>query len=555
MGKKLFTFIVLIGISCAAAAQTVRVAVADFEVTSDDPSLRYVGKGLAEMVSGELGQLKGVTVIDREKRAQALEELEFALSEAPDGNGPRTGKILAADYILYGSLIDMGGSILLSAKLTSVETGEICWSAEKLGELSGYGELSADIAREIAVSRGLDGSVKAAALPSRESKGSKDTILAYSAALDALDRGDQEEARRQIQKAAAADSENPSVRDLFDRLVAPGPRYRAEVEFYAPLESPADAALQDSGALGLWFAMDLAGIQSQYGQYANMDFSVSGRAEFSIPLGERFSLRIEGLSGTRASNVSTMDESPVIAGSSWEIYLGQAMNGGGAGFGIRLAQGLAIGFSGLIYKSDSIDSINADGQKLISEYARLGAVGTEYGASASLSYKNPASTLFAGFQASWTSLPCLYFSVPAPDGGGSVEEGTMPLVFEANVIGRIPGKRLFGSLRGVVEQDLDARGGTFIRLLPGAEYWFDDYLSARASAEINAYRGLSPLAIGLGGFVGVSLSFGGYELSANLLVSSRHSRVIPQVDEANQPMATLLVGMTWKGFAKRKAAR
>jgi len=555
MGKKLLAATILfLVIYCGIASsqestRNIRVAVADFEVTSDDANLRYVGKGLAEMISGDLGRIEGITVIDRERRAQALEELEFALSQAPAGTGPDPSKVLPADYILYGKVIDMGGSILVSARLVKVETGEVLWSEEKLDELIAYGELSAAFAIDIAVSQGLDGTAKVAAGRSSGAKGSRKAIVAFSAAVDAIDRGDAAEAKKQIGIASDADSGNATVRALFDKLVAPGPRFRSEIEFYAPLETPAEAALQDSGSIGVWAAANVLGVQSQWGPYRYFDFSVGGRAELSIPVGEFLSIRVEALSGGRMADIYAED------GSIPDAYFGLTVNGGGAGLGVRVADGLSVGLAGLVYDSSAPDGYTHDNRLTGSEYAKLGAVGADYGASISLAYRNPSSTLFAGFQASWSSLPCAYLSVPSLGGAASVEMGCMPLVFEANVIGRVPGKRLFGSLRGIVEQDYDSRSGTFMRLLPGCEYWINDSLTVRASLEVNAYRGLAPFSVGGGGLVGASFMVGGYEVSANLTIDACHSRVIPQVDGSNAPMATLLVGMSWKGFAARKGAR
>lgn len=43
-----------------------------------------LGKGFAEIISFELGKTRAVRIVDREKRNEALQEMEFALSGATD---------------------------------------------------------------------------------------------------------------------------------------------------------------------------------------------------------------------------------------------------------------------------------------------------------------------------------------------------------------------------------------------------------------------------------------------------------------------------------------
>ena len=57
-----------------------RIAIMDFEIMTTRDDFRFVGKGLAEIVSFELSDEDILTVIDRSKRNAALEEINFSLS-------------------------------------------------------------------------------------------------------------------------------------------------------------------------------------------------------------------------------------------------------------------------------------------------------------------------------------------------------------------------------------------------------------------------------------------------------------------------------------------
>ncbi len=84
MRSRAFVSVVLLLLGVLSFAAPPRLAVVDFAVSSENPRLRFVGKGLAEMIAAELAQSKGIVLIDRDRRAELLREQEFALSEAAD---------------------------------------------------------------------------------------------------------------------------------------------------------------------------------------------------------------------------------------------------------------------------------------------------------------------------------------------------------------------------------------------------------------------------------------------------------------------------------------
>jgi TolB-like protein len=111
-----------------------RLAVVDFAVTSNDPRLAFVGKGLAEMLAVELAVNRRLALVERERRAELLGELEFALSAAAAPSElAAAGRLLAADYLVFGSVVDMGGPILVTCRLVAVASGEIVWNGRSSG--------------------------------------------------------------------------------------------------------------------------------------------------------------------------------------------------------------------------------------------------------------------------------------------------------------------------------------------------------------------------------------------------------------------------------------
>ncbi|MQY77150.1 MAG: hypothetical protein GH155_05905, partial [Spirochaeta sp.] len=61
-----------------------RVSLSDFAVHSDNVKYKYMGKGISEMISVELRKSPGIDLIEREKRAHILEEMEISLSDLAD---------------------------------------------------------------------------------------------------------------------------------------------------------------------------------------------------------------------------------------------------------------------------------------------------------------------------------------------------------------------------------------------------------------------------------------------------------------------------------------
>ena len=139
MKRFLFLLIIIAIPTVSAFAGDNRVAINDLVVNSNRPNLEFVGKGIAEMVAIELIKSKGVTLVDRKKRTELMEETEFALSDLADEDSQvELGRMLAADYMIFGDLIDMDQKLLISMKMVSVQTGEVVWADKLLENLTSF---------------------------------------------------------------------------------------------------------------------------------------------------------------------------------------------------------------------------------------------------------------------------------------------------------------------------------------------------------------------------------------------------------------------------------
>ncbi len=551
------------------AADKPRVALLDFGVSSDNPAFKYLGKGLSEMLAGELSRSGLISVIDREKRALVLGELEFSFEASSEEKTQKLGRLLTASYLLSGEVVDMAGSILLTCKLISVETGAIVWMGQSSGSLAQYELIVAEIARALmsqdALGLGKD-ALKAAAKPAAKpalpfvSSLKERAISAYSAAIDALDKKDYPRASREISSAALADPTNREVSRLFEKIVAPSPRYQSDVEFYAPLLSGANAALADRGSIGIWNGYGFSNLYS--GILSASDIWFSNRLILSLPLGREGGLIAEAFLDSRGA-IITSEQQLLFDGTSslnalglYEVNNSLVASCGRLGLGYRLGGTLALGASVLAAGVEPVASStrNADGTSstlIASEYEKLN-LGTSLGASLSLSYRHPESTIFASFQVSWVNMPNIYLSM-APDAQvGSLHVGLMPLLVEAHVTGRFPGSRVFGSLRASLEQELDERASSIYRGQPLLEIWVSDWLSLRLGGEYGLRHHLGVIDGSLGANLGFSLALGKFELNASAQAGNRTVRMLPDAGISLDDLTfSYLLGLSWKDLGRR----
>ncbi|HLM55827.1 MAG TPA: tetratricopeptide repeat protein, partial [Pyrinomonadaceae bacterium] len=101
------------------------VAVLPFKTPGASGDEQYLGVGLAEAVSGKLGQLGGLTA----RPASAVRRYL-----GTDKTPADAGRELGADYVLTGTIERNGDRVMTALELTDVAAGRVLWS-ERLEEL------------------------------------------------------------------------------------------------------------------------------------------------------------------------------------------------------------------------------------------------------------------------------------------------------------------------------------------------------------------------------------------------------------------------------------
>jgi len=112
------------------------LAVESFENLTGDSGQVYLALGITDQVETELGQIGSLRVI--------------GVNEARGSAAIEVAKRLGMEAVLSGSLQRAGGTVRITARLKSTETGQAIWARSFDGDLTTILQLQADVARAVA---------------------------------------------------------------------------------------------------------------------------------------------------------------------------------------------------------------------------------------------------------------------------------------------------------------------------------------------------------------------------------------------------------------------
>ncbi|MBI5573616.1 MAG: hypothetical protein HY919_03575 [Elusimicrobia bacterium] len=102
------------------------IAVLNFKNNSPNKNWNYMESAVAEIFTSNLAGNSDFKVIEREKLNKILEEQKLNQSGIVDENtAVKIGKILGAIDIVFGSITQLGKTIIITARVIKIETGEI----------------------------------------------------------------------------------------------------------------------------------------------------------------------------------------------------------------------------------------------------------------------------------------------------------------------------------------------------------------------------------------------------------------------------------------------
>ena len=192
---------------CAEVTQKTRIAVLYFENNSRRAELAPLAKGLCDMMISAMAESAQIAVVERTRLEEVLKEINLSNSKSFDqGTAAKIGKLLGAEYLVFGSFLELGTKFRIDARMVHVETGRICATAGVAGKADDFDEIERKVVDKLLLKLPSKGADAANKQSGGKAKVSVKTATKYGTALDKIDSGDKKNARKILSEVVA---ENP----------------------------------------------------------------------------------------------------------------------------------------------------------------------------------------------------------------------------------------------------------------------------------------------------------------------------------------------------------
>ena len=224
------------------------LAVFPFAYQGGDKKYNALGRGLSEMISNDLGQVRALTLLERLRLQILLDELQLAQTELiSQESAPRAGKILGAGRILSGSFNVNQGDVLsldvLSWDLFTQASPEAVSRSDGLNNLF---RLEKEIVFRIIDEMNIELTQEERDNIQRVPTANLQAFLAYCRGLEQMDGGNPNVAFGFFQQAASLDpnfSEAQSAAETAESVTQAGGSAQEAVDLIAAVESSAGAEI------------------------------------------------------------------------------------------------------------------------------------------------------------------------------------------------------------------------------------------------------------------------------------------------------------------------
>lgn len=147
--------LLLVG-SLNSLAQVTRVAILDFDNISGIVKYDGLGKAMSSMLISDIEanvSPKRLQLVERAQIQKVLKEQNFQASGSVNkSTAVEAGKILGVNYLLVGDVYILNDQLIINARLTNTETGDIVFSKKQEGKTVAWLTLKTNIAKDLATS-------------------------------------------------------------------------------------------------------------------------------------------------------------------------------------------------------------------------------------------------------------------------------------------------------------------------------------------------------------------------------------------------------------------
>ncbi len=506
------------------------VAITDFSVSSDNPQHKYIGKGISELVSFELAKSTSISVVSREKRTAAIKELSLTMTGLTDpAQQMKVGKMLAARYLISGNIISMGPTMLITMKMVDVQTGTVVWQDKINENLAKYDYISAFFAASAL--KFLDAQTDASTIAKVKAKKEKNAkaAITFAKAIDSYDKNKKSRARRQLKKAKAIDPENEVVKAYIAKLSTGSPKFKVEVEFYAPSQNPAVLGTIRQDRIYMLFntSIDKGEDIPEVGSGYRLDDTqhVTVRFGYEFPIGKRWGIGAEFSMGVYDPKVETPYDFTMhtVDGTTYYFHPLSKNYGGILSAGFLATDWLSLGLALHFYHTKETQSGgNGDLYNGINAAFDFGFM---------LLFLDRRLTIDSHFT---LSMHQEYYLLEGVTFNAS-EQAQHPMLLETTVSGALLNNSLFLVLKQMVDiyTSKDAasssaeRSGYFLRTIPSLEYWIFNFFSLRTAYEFGYAHISGKSETGHGVMAGATLRIWKLDFDFNFTHRYKPSRVLP----------------------------
>jgi len=325
-----------------------RIALSDFAVYSTNPRYKYIGKGVSEMIAVELGKSTYIELIERERRAEVLEEIEFALSDLADATKQvEVGRMLEAEYLVFGEIAEVDKELLIDLRMVDLASAEVVWTEEISASISNYDYITGYFTQSIL--KHLDLPVDETTVAKVEAKLEKNeaAVVAFSTAVDHYDKKEIVEAEQQLSIARIVDPQSEAIQIYFDKLPINLSKFRIETPSHISSRNPAYLGILQYDQLFFLFNITLADYKPlELSNFEYRDQHIVGLLGYSIPLGRKM--------GVQFNIFHVLDGDELFDEPSYDSHGGDTGDyGAQVNFGWAIADFFALGLGVSVFLQDA----------------------------------------------------------------------------------------------------------------------------------------------------------------------------------------------------------
>lgn len=179
------------------------LAIVDFTNNSLDDRDRMdpLQGGFASLMVHQLSGTTDLKVIERERIQWLIDELDLQQEEGrvDQSTAVRTGKLLGANVVMFGSYMKHRNEFRINARLVKVETGEIIMTEQVAGKEKDFFDLAEELSLKVA--SGINVNLQASQIGERTETRSLDAMLSYSEGLELLEKEEYQQAYLKFKEA------------------------------------------------------------------------------------------------------------------------------------------------------------------------------------------------------------------------------------------------------------------------------------------------------------------------------------------------------------------